>query len=172
MPAFYIRAGRLETQGLFQQEYGLFAARIKLPTGHGLWPAFWIEGADAAGQPWPDGGEIDVIEVNNQKPGLVEAFAHSPKRNYGAHLQLSSSLGAGYHTYEIEWTPKQITWLLDGRTYGHTSTYAGSPFARPFFLILNLAVGGTWPGSPDASTKFPAQMDVSWVRVYQQREGS
>ena len=165
-------SGRIQTNGLFQQQYGLFTARIKLPAGRGLWPAFWMEGADATDVTWPNGGEIDVIEVNNQKPGLVEAFAHAPDVNKGLYLPLGSPLSAGYHVYAIEWTPTQITWLVDGRVFGHVQVSAGSPFHQPFFLILNLAVGGKWPGPPTAATKFPAQMDVTWVRVYQPKTAS
>jgi beta-glucanase (GH16 family) len=162
-------SARLQTEGTFGQKYGLFEARIKLPAGSGLWPAFWMEGADISKVGWPASGEIDIIEVNNQKPDLVEAFAHGPDENYGAYYKLSSSLGAGYHVYAVDWTPGGITWLVDGHAYGHISAYPGWPFDQPFFLILDLAVGGTWPGSPGAGTRFPAQMDISWVRVYQRK---
>jgi beta-glucanase (GH16 family) len=161
-------SARLQTKGSFEQKYGLFEARIKLPSGRGLWPAFWMEGADIDQVNWPASGEIDVIEVNDKKPDLVEAFAHAPEENYGAYFQLPSSLSAGYHVYGIDWTAKGITWLVDGHAYGHLNAYAGWPFDQPFFLILDLAVGGVWPGSPTASTRFPAHMNVSWVRVYQQ----
>jgi beta-glucanase (GH16 family) len=160
---------RLQTKGIFEQKYGLFEARIKLPSGHGLWPAFWMEGADVDQVNWPASGEIDVIEVNNKKPDLVEAFAHAPGENYGAYFQLPNSLSAGYHVYGIDWTAKGITWLVDGHAYGHLNAYAGWPFDQPFFLILDLAVGGTWPGAPTSNTEFPAQMDISWVRAYQQK---
>lgn len=159
-------AARLDTKGTFAQKYGLFEARIKLPTGHGLWPAFWMEGADIDQVQWPASGEIDVIEVNNKKPDLVEAYLHASEENYGAYYHLPDSLSAGYHVYAIDWTSSGISWLVDGHTYGHVGAYSGWPFSQRFFIILDLAVGGTWPGSPDASTKFPAQMDVSWVRVY------
>lgn len=164
-------SGRVQTDGLFQQQYGLFTARIKLPAGRGLWPAFWMEGADATDVAWPNGGEIDVLEVNNQKPGLVEAFAHAPGLKKGFYFPLGSLLSAGYHVYGVEWTPSEITWLVDGHAFGHIKISAGSPFHQPFFLILNLAVGGVWPGPPTAATKFPAQMDVTWVRVYQPKAG-
>jgi beta-glucanase (GH16 family) len=157
---------RLQTKGVFDQQYGMFEARIKLPAGHGLWPAFWMEGADIDQVNWPAAGEIDVIEVNNQHPDLVEAFAHGPEEGYGAYDTLSKPLSAGYHIYAVQWTSQGITWLVDGHPYGHLNAYSGWPFDHPFFLILDLAVGGVWPGSPTASTKFPAQMNVSWIRVY------
>jgi len=162
-------SGLLKTKGLFQQQYGIFSACIRLPTEPGLWPAFWLEGIDASEVPWPRGGEIDVIEVNNQKSGLVEAFVHSPQVSRGVYKQLPTSLSAGYHIYSVEWAPQEITWLIDGHPYGQVKTNSASPFNQPFFLILDLAVGGDWPGSPTASTTFPAQMNVLWVRAYQQK---
>lgn len=157
----------LKTEGRFEQQYGVFSAYIKLPTERGLWPAFWMVGADSQSQPWPHGGEIDIIEVNNRKPGLVEGFVHSPQANRGVYLQLPTSLSAHYHEYSVEWTPSEITWLIDGHAYGHVKTTpGGSPFNQPFFLVLDLAVGGNWPGPPNASTVFPAQLNVAWVRVY------
>ena len=160
---------RLDTQGSFEQKYGLFEARIKLPAGTGIWPAFWMEGADVGRVSWPGPGEIDVVEVNNTKPDLVEAFAHAPGENYGAYHPLSQSLSAGYHVYGVDWTARGITWLVDGQEYGHINAYAGWPFNQPFFLILSLAVGGTWPGSPTSGTRFPAYMDISWIHVYQRK---
>lgn len=159
-------AAELETKGLFAQKYGLFEARIKLPTGAGLWPAFWMLGADIYKVKWPNSGEIDVIEVNNKHPGLVSGFAHAANKNFGAHFDMHSSLSAGYHVYGFDWTAQGMTWLVDGHAYGHLKAYAGWPYSQPFFLVLSLSVGGIWPGPPNASTKFPAQMDVSWIRVY------
>jgi beta-glucanase (GH16 family) len=162
----------LETQDRFEQQYGVFSAYIKIPAERGLWPAFWMAGADSDSQPWPDGGEIDVIEVSNQKPGLVEGFAHSPQLNRGFYLQLPTSLSASYHEYSVEWTPTEITWLIDGHAYGHVQiTPRESPFDQPFYLILDLAVGGNWPGPPTASTVFPAQLKVAWVRIYKYQTG-
>jgi beta-glucanase (GH16 family) len=160
---------RLQTEDKFEQKYGLIEARIKLPAGAGLWPSFWMEGADINQVNWPASGEIDVIEVNNQHKDLVEAFAHAPDENYGAYDTLPDALSAGYHVYGIDWTASGITWLVDGHAYGHIKAYPGWPFDQPFFLILDVAVGGVWPGSPTASTTFPASMDVSWIRVYQQK---
>jgi beta-glucanase (GH16 family) len=162
-------SGRLQSKGLFQQEYGVFAARIKLPSGPGLWPAFWMEGDNSDTISWPGGGEIDIIEVNNQKPNLVEAFVHAPDVNKGFYLRLATPLSASYHVYSVQWTPTEIKWLIDGHEFGHVKNAVGSPFHQPFFLILDLAVGGNWPGSPTAATQFPAQMDVTWVRVYKQK---
>ena len=154
-------SGRLDTKGLFQQAYGIFAARIKLPAGRGLWPAFWMESVNPAAD-----GELDVIETNNQKPYLVSAFAHSSDINHGAYLQLPTPLSAEYHTYAIEWTRNSLSWLIDDHTYGRIGISFGAPFDQPFYLILDLAVGGVWPGLPNAATIFPAHMYVSWIHVY------
>jgi beta-glucanase (GH16 family) len=162
-------SGRIETKGLFQQKYGIFSAYIKLPSGTGLWPAFWMQGVDASTVPWPHGGEIDVIEENNKQNNLAEAFVHSPQVNKGFYYQLPAPLSAGYHAYSIEWTPDSLSWMIDGHQYGHVKISSeSSPFNQPFYLILDLAVGGVWPGSPDASTVFPAEMDIAWVHVYRQ----
>lgn len=166
-------SGRLETRGLFQQEYGIFSAYMKLPTGPGLWPAFWMEGIDDSAVPWPYGGEIDVIEVNNKQSNMVEAFVHSPQVNRGFYRPLQTPLSAGYHLYSVEWAPDGITWLVDGKQYGYTKISIGAaPFNQPFYLILDLAVGGTWPGPPTSATAFPASMDVAWVHVYKRETGA
>jgi beta-glucanase (GH16 family) len=166
-PCTYSSA-RLQTKGLFAQQYGLVEARIKIPAGKGIWPAFWMEGTDIDQVGWPAAGEIDVLEVNNKDPRLVSAYLHAPDEEYGAYHHLHQPLSAGYHVYGIDWRASGITWLLDGKPYGHVDAYPGWAFDKPFFLILSLAVGGVFPGSPDSTTPFPAQMDVSWVRVYQQ----
>jgi beta-glucanase (GH16 family) len=167
-PCIYSSA-RLETKGLFMQKYGLIEARIKLPAGRGLWPAFWMEGANS-GKPYSStAGEVDVIETANLKPDQVLGFLHGPKEDYAARLDLPTPLSANYHVYAIDWTPKGISWIVDDRTYAHVDAYSGWPFSQPFFFILNLAVGGGWPGSPSANTMFPAQMDISWIHVYQQQ---
>jgi beta-glucanase (GH16 family) len=160
----------------FTQAYGLFEARIKLPAGQGLWPAFWLQGDNYDEVGLPKAGEIDIVEVPNLPPAnLLTGFAHAPKgdgqRNsqiYRAEDTLSQPLSAGYHVYAVEWTRKGITWLVDGKAYGHLDSYPGWVFNHPFNIILNVAVGGKWPGPPTASTHFPASMDVDWVRVYRQ----
>jgi beta-glucanase (GH16 family) len=148
-------------QTTFGQTYGRFEARIKLPAGHGLWPAFWMIPASSGP------GEIDIIEVNNQHPYLVTGYVHdSGVFSYRAKSVQDLPISSQYHTYGVDWTPSGITWTLDGKAYGHISAYRGWPFDQPFIMVLDLAVGGSWPGPPDASTVFPAKMLVSWVRVY------
>ena len=159
-------SARMETRGIFSQAYGRFEARIKLPVGQGIWPAFWLEGANVDAVPWPLFGEIDIIEKNGHKPGTVEGFAHGPDRSHDAYLMTGRKLSSGYHIYGVDWTPRGITWFFDGRAYSHLTAYPNWPFDHKFFLIIDLAVGGRWPGPPNASTRFPVHMLVDWVRVY------
>jgi beta-glucanase (GH16 family) len=153
-------------QTTFAQEYGRFEARIKLPTGKGLWPAFWmIPASTETGSDKP--GEIDVIEVNDLNPYLVTGYVHDAQvYNHRVEKVLDIPASTGFHTYGVDWSPSGITWTFDGQPYGHIKAYPNWPFDQPFIMILDLAVGGSWPGPPDANTAFPAQMDVSWVRVY------
>lgn len=155
-----------EISSSYTQEYGLFEARIKLPSGAGLWPAFWmLPPANQSGQRPP--GEIDIIEVNNKDSDEVSGYAHDgPIFSYKAEELLPNPPSAGFHVYGVEWTPTGISWLFDGKTYGHISAFKGWPFDQPFYMIIDLAVGGSWPGSPTAATVFPAKLQVSWVRAY------
>jgi len=166
-PCLYTSA-RMRTEATFSQAYGRFEARIKLPPGPGLWPAFWMEGDDINRVGWPRSGEIDVIETNNKNPYLVGGYAHANHFVRSELLTVSSPITSGFHTYGVDWTPKGITWTFDGYPYGHVARYKGWPFKQPFFLILNLAVGGGWPGSPSNATPFPAQMIVDWIHIYRQ----
>lgn len=175
-PSAYTSA-RLQTRGKFEFEYGLVEARIRVPAGTGLLPAFWMLGDDAY-EPggWPGSGEIDVMEILGSRPERLIGSLHGPWPSVPGGLH-SSLLGrrpfsAGFHVYGMRWAPSRISFLLDGSTYA-TLTPAelppGStwPFTRPNFLLLDLAVGGDWPGAPDASTPFPARMLVNWVKVWQ-----
>ena len=164
---------RMQTS--FAQAYGLFEARIKMPNGSGLWPAFWMVGDNYNQVFLPKAGEIDVAEISNLfKPNVLTAFAHGPVKGsrelrFQAQVSLTHPLSAGYHVYAVKWTRNRITWLVDGNPYGHLDKYRGWPFNHPFNIILDLAVGGSWPGPPKASTHFPATMDVDWIRVYRNK---
>jgi beta-glucanase (GH16 family) len=161
-------SARMTTQGRFAQKYGRFEARIKLPPGSGLWPAFWMEGADTSRVGWPAGGEIDVIETNNKNSYLVMGFAHATKFGHSSTLTVSQPITGGFHTYGVDWTPAGITWTFDGYPYAHFGAYKGWPFNQPFYLILDLAVAGSFAGSPTNAGTFPAQMVVDWIHVYRQ----
>jgi beta-glucanase (GH16 family) len=171
-------SARMKTQGLFNQAYGRFEARIKIPAGQGMWPAFWMLGKDISSIGWPKCGEIDIMENIGKEPGMVHGSLHGPS-TAGPTSDLSApfSLPAGqnfaedFHLYAVEWEPGTIRFYVDANLYA-TFTQSQWPaggtwvFDHPFFLILNLAVGGNWPGSPDATTVFPQQMLVDYVRVY------
>ena len=157
---------------LFSQAYGQFEARIKVPAGKGLWPAFWLVGENLTRAGTAKAGEIDVMEVLGDKVGQVEQHAHGPGLDYGGPTILpAGQTVSDWHTYAVQWTPEQISWQIDGRTTESLtrSQVAGAAwvFDHPFYLLLNMAVGGDWPGAPDGATAFPATMLVDYVRVYE-----
>ncbi|MGB7280966.1 MAG: glycoside hydrolase family 16 protein, partial [Candidatus Acidiferrum sp.] len=174
-------SARLRTQGLFAQAYGRFEASIKIPEGQGMWPAFWMLGDDVTSVGWPKCGEIDIMENVGKEPGKIHGSLHGPSAtNRTSDLTSIFSLPAGqnfadgFHLYAVEWEPKLVRFYVDSNLYAtfHTSEWpAGGTwvFNHPFFILLNLAVGGDWPGNPDASTKFPERMLVDYVRVYTKR---
>jgi beta-glucanase (GH16 family) len=170
-------SARLQTLEKFEFTYGVLEARIEVPSGQGLAPAFWTLGDDAyrGRHGWPRCGEIDAMEVFSSQPDTVHGHVHGPWPAYpqgiGGAASAPEPLSSGYHVYAVEWNPEQISFALDGKTYETVSRSqlpAGYPwpFERPNFILLNLAVGGEWPGPPNASTQFPARMLVDWVRVW------
>jgi beta-glucanase (GH16 family) len=169
-------SGRINTSGRFQQTRGRFEARIKLPVGQGLWPAFWLLGANIGSAGWPACGEIDVMEYRGQEPRVVHGSLHGPGYSGGSAIthRFESPRGtfdADFHVFTVDWDEEKIAWSVDGTTYA-TATPADLPtgttwvFGHPFFVILNVAVGGNFVGGPDASTVFPQTMTVDYVRVY------
>ncbi|MFD6888148.1 lectin [Streptomyces sp. NPDC059957] len=168
-------SARLNTAGKFTTTYGRVEARMKIPRGQGMWPAFWMLGSDIGQVGWPDSGEIDVMENVGFEPSTVHGTLHGP--GYSG----TGGIGAGYalpggqafadafHTFAVDWSPNAITWSVDGTVYQRrTPADLGGKqwvFNKPFFLILNLAVGGYWPGDPGGSTVFPQQLLVDYVRV-------
>jgi beta-glucanase (GH16 family) len=177
-------SARLNTAGKFTFKYGKVSARIKLPYGMGIWPAFWMLGANidenGGDTPWPLCGEIDILELYGSKnDAVVEANIHYADAS-GRHAMMGSEsfeLDRGifaddFHLFELEWTPKTISWSVDGKTYASTSIASEefSEFHKEFFLLLNIAVGGTFAGRPDSSSVFPQKMYVDWIRVYQKPE--
>jgi len=170
-------SARLKTQDKFAQAYGRFEARIKIPYGQGLWPAFWMLGSDIPQIGWPGCGEIDIMENIGKEPSTVHGTIHGPGYSGSAGIGAAYTLPNGerfadaYHVYAIEWQPELIRWYVDGvlcKT-GTKNDLPGSSswvFNHPFFLLLNVAVGGYWPGNPDASAVFPQTMFVDYVRVY------
>jgi beta-glucanase (GH16 family) len=170
-------SARLQTKGLFATTYGRIEASIKLPEGRGLWPAFWAVGSDIENAGWPSSGEIDMMESLGNDPFTLYGSIHGPERGnptgYGltAPKRSAVSLASGFHVYGVDWSPGAVAFTFDGipyaiRTPASLSAEQQWEFNKPFFLLLNLAVGGSWPGAPGASTQFPATMLVDWVRVY------
>ncbi|GAA3228004.1 glycoside hydrolase family 16 protein [Actinocorallia longicatena] len=160
-------SGRIDTRGLAAGGYGRYSMRAKLPTGNGLWPAFWLQTTDKKPANY---GEIDVVETIGNEPRRVQGFAHDSRKRVGAASKLlGKPLSSAYHVYSVDWTTTGITWSVDGRVYGRMKKYKGWTFNKRFFLILNLQVGGEWPGAPTPNVKFPKRMTVDWIRLYKRR---
>ncbi|MFD5038120.1 ricin-type beta-trefoil lectin domain protein [Streptomyces sp. NPDC058377] len=168
-------SARLNTAGKFTTTYGRVEARMKIPRGQGIWPAFWMLGNDIGQVGWPNSGEIDIMENVGFEPGTVHGTLHGPGYSGSGGIGAGYSLPGGqafadaFHTFAVDWSPNSITWTVDGNVYQRrTPADLGGRqwvFDKPFFVILNLAVGGYWPGDPDASTSFPQQLLVDYVRV-------
>lgn len=164
-------SARIKTQDLKSFTYGKVEARIKLPSGQGLWPAFWMLGSNISSVGWPKSGEIDIMERVNLNP-YVNGTVHWDAGGHADFGRVSGNLDfSQFHVYSIEWDSKYIRWFVDGQQFNEFYIENGTgnteEFQRPFFILLNLAVGGNWPGSPNNSTPFPSQMLVDYVRVYQ-----
>jgi beta-glucanase (GH16 family) len=169
-------SARIKTQGKFTQAYGRFEARIKIPGTQGVWPAFWMLGADIGTNPWPACGEIDIMENVGKEPTINHGSLHGPGYSGGNPLTGKYTLGSGklsddFHLYAVEWETNVIRFYVDDTLY-ETRTNADVPsgskwvYDHPFFMILNIAIGGSFPGSPDSTTVLPQTMTVDYVRVY------
>lgn len=176
-------SARLHTANKHSWRYGKIAARIQLPYGEGIWPAFWMLGANidenGGDTPWPQSGEIDILEFYGSKDDrVVEANIHYADET-GAHANMGAAsfkLEEGrfpdaFHVFELQWDANRIAWFVDGKQFAATPISAPgfSEFHREFFVLLNVAVGGRNAGRPDDSTLFPQRMYVDWVRVYQEK---
>ncbi len=169
-------SARLLTKGKFEQTYGRFEARIKLPWGKGIWPAFWLLGDDSNGtEIWPQIGEIDIMEYVGNHPTKVFGTVHGPGYSGAEGITKSYELegdrfDTGFHVFGIEWGPDYINYYVDDVLYNQITPEDVTGewvFNRgPFYIILNVAVGGALPGSPNAETVFPQNMLVDYVRVY------
>ncbi len=170
-------SARLLTKGKNDFKYGKIEARVKLPKGRGLWPAFWMLGKNIENTSWPLCGEIDIMEHVGYLPDSIFGTIHSFAYNHMKGTQkskgvLKENLYNDFHKYTIEWTPEKIDFLFDGIVYNHISNEHISvnewPFDQPFFLIVNLAVGGNWGGKMGVDDNvFPAALQVDYIRVYQ-----
>ena len=167
-------SARLKTAHKFSQAYGRFEARIQIPRGQGIWPAFWMLGDDIDKTSWPNCGEIDIMENIGKEPATIHGTIHGPGYSGDHGISSAFSLPPGqnfadaFHRYAVEWAPDVIRFYVDDQLYA-TRTPADLPrdakwvYDHPFFILLNVAVGGGWPGDPDATTKFPQSMLVDYV---------
>lgn len=170
-------AARIKTKDLFEFTYGRVEARIRNPIGQGIWPAFWMLGEDLDEVGWPQCGEIDIMEYRGHEPRVLHGTIHGPGHAgddaIGNRVLLEEGEGfhRDFHVFSVEWSENNLVWRLDGEIY-HSVHRTGMPegaewvYDHPFFMLLNIAVGGRWPGNPDGTTTFPQTMLVDWVRVY------
>ncbi len=166
-------SARIKTENLFEEAYGRFEARLKTPYGPGIWPAFWLLGANCDEVVWPQCGEIDVMELRGQAPNIIAGSVHGPGYSAGGAITgnyalENSRFDAEYHVFAIEWGEDYIDYFVDDFLFQRI-TPADVPgewvYDSPFFLILNVAVGGNYVGFPTSQTPFPQRMIIDWVRV-------
>lgn len=171
-------SARMRTLGKGDWQYGRFEIRAKLPTGQGLWPAIWMLPTEWRYGGWPSSGEIDIMELLGQEPDTVHGTIHYG--GLGSHqytgrpfILAKGDFVSEFHVFTLEWEETALRWYVDGELYQTQTVWNTknhdypAPFDQPFHLILNVAVGGNWPGSPDETTVFPQRMEVDYVRVYQ-----
>jgi beta-glucanase (GH16 family) len=169
-------SSRIKTQGNFAQAYGRFEARIKLPWGPGIWPAFWMLGSDIETVPWPRCGEIDIMEYRGQQPNIIHGTVHGPGYSGGAAITKSygyenDRFDVDFHVFAVEWGEDFIHFFVDDELYqviGPDDLTGEWVFDGPFFMILNMAIGGDYVGFPTSGTPFPQTMYVDYVRVYRE----
>jgi beta-glucanase (GH16 family) len=160
--------------------YGRVEARIQIPRGQGIWPAFWMLGNDISSAGWPQSGEIDIMENIGKEPKNIYGTIHGPgysgASGVGGFYTGATDFADDFHVYAVDWDPDVIRWYVDGNLYNTLSRddVHGNEwvFDHDFFIILNVAVGGYWPGYPDDTTVFPQTMLVDYVRVYQLADAS
>ncbi len=171
-------SARIKTQAKFETSYGRIEARMKLPYGQGMWPAFWMLGNDIDTVGWPYCGEIDIMEYRGQEPSTIHGTLHGPGYSGGQAIGTSYTLDNArfdteFHTFAIEWDMDSIKWFVDDDHYQtlRSSDLTGDwVYDHPFFIILNLAVGGWFAGSPNANTSFPQTMLIDYVKVFQNEQ--
>jgi len=169
-------SARIKTIGLFEQPYGRFEARIKNPWGPGIWPAFWLLGANSETIGWPQCGEIDIMELRGQKPNIISGTVHGPGYSGSASITKSFAFeddrfDVDYHVFAVEWGEDYLDFFVDSTLYQRITpdNVTGNwVFDHPFFIILNVAVGGNYLGFPTDQTPFPQSMLVDYIRVYKE----
>jgi len=169
-------SARINTRDLFEPTYGRFEARIRMPWGQGIWPAFWLLGANIETVGWPECGEIDIMEYRGQEPSAVHGSVHGPGYSGAEAITRRYDLAGGrfdndFHIFAVEWGSDFINWYVDDELYQTVTPddLTGNwVFDHPFYIILNLAIGGNYVGPPNESTSFPQTMLIDWVRVYEE----
>lgn len=177
---YHYTSARLHTKNGFTFTHGRVEIRARLPEGQGIWPAIWMLGADIDQVGWPRSGEIDIIELVGDRPDTVHGTLHSPNtagRGVGGSFSLDDGtrFSQNFHIFEMEWRPDRLTWSVNNHPYFSveksklTSVWGEEEwvFDKPFFFVVNVAVGGRWPGAPDSSTSFPQRLEVDYIRVYE-----
>jgi beta-glucanase (GH16 family) len=158
-------SGAITTKNSFSTTYGYFEMRAQVPAGKGLWPAFWLMPADKSPTP-----ELDVMEMIGDRPSELVTNLHyradGDQKSWQTFISVPD-MSTSYHIYAVNWTPDTVTWYFEGRPVAHTDT--PPDMHKPMYLLVNLAVGGDWPGSPDATTKFPAQYRIDYIRAYRHK---
>lgn len=164
-------SARIRTINKMEFLYGKVEARIKVPIGQGIWPAFWMLGANIESVSWPMCGEMDIMEHVNNEPLTNSAIHWHNSFGHTYDTKTAPFDASDWHVYGADWNEEGVTYILDGQPYFHFPFEAENNtepiFTKPFFFLLNVAVGGNWPGSPDGSTQFPAVMEVDYVRIFQ-----
>jgi len=169
-------SARIVTRGKFEPTYGRIEARILLPIGQGIWPAFWMLGTNIGTVGWPDCGEVDIMEYRGQEPTVTHGSLHGPGYAGGnpitrPYVLPDGQFNQGFHDFAVEWGENYMEWLVDGNLFlvVRPKDVPGEwVFNQPFYLILNLAVGGNWVGPPNDQTVFPQTMLIDYVRVYRE----
>jgi beta-glucanase (GH16 family) len=170
-------SARIKTQGRADWTHGRFEIRARTPRGNGLWPAIWMLPTGPHHGPWPRSGEIDIMEIVGKAPSELHGTIHSGNawNDTGYHTSVyrkpEGDFSEAFHTYAVEWEPGEIRWYVDELCYGRATPEDLAPyhwpFDAPFYLIMNVAVGGGWAGAPDETTVLPARLEIEYVRVYQ-----
>ena len=169
-------SARINTKGLFSQQYGRFEARIKTPTGPGLWPAFWMLGDNIDDVSWPQCGEIDIMEQKGNQSNITYSSLHGPGYSAGAaithpYVLTNDRFDNKFHIYAVEWGEDYVDFFVDSFLFKRITPEDATGewvFNQPFHLLLNVAVGGTFGGPPNEYTGFPQEMLIDYVRVYQE----
>ncbi|TRX42128.1 glycoside hydrolase family 16 protein [Flavobacterium restrictum] len=169
-------SARIKTKGILEQKYGRFEARLKTPYGLGLWPAFWMLGDNAEFPTWPTCGEIDIMELRGQQPNIIQSSIHGPGY-YGAdpitgkNTLIDSRYDTDFHVFAVEWDESKIDFFVDDYLFkrierSEVEARGNWVFDHPFYMILNVAVGGNFLGNPNSLTPFPQKMTIDYVRAY------